>query len=320
MFPLLKILATSLLFVLKIRGWLSVVPKKLEDVVPAFPVRFHPLPPPAGAAHVPSLLKKSVVLLVPGAGTNPFSVVVKVFSSAVNCVAVRSVALAVAAVLLPLNVCAAICASIGFVTLLAPMEVATLPDAVVTSPVKAGCEAAFNTPVILAAVPVVFWFNVGISAATIVLNTGAPADPFNPAKNVLADCDVNVNDKAGVVVGVPTDVVNKGDKLPDVKLVTVPLPPAGVKYSKAVPPAFTRNCWLAVPNAVRPVPPFATGKRLVQVTVPLASVLVINLPAAGVPVVTIKPVDLIVPVTSNFCAGAVLPMPILPNVAAAPLI
>jgi hypothetical protein len=33
-----------------------------------------------------------------------------------------------------------------------------------------------------AAVPVVFWFNVGISAATIALNVGAPELPLGAAK------------------------------------------------------------------------------------------------------------------------------------------
>jgi hypothetical protein len=36
---------------------------------------------------------------------------------------------------------------------------------------------------------------------------------------------VSENVKAGVVVPVATLVVNRGDRLPDVKLVTVPLPP-----------------------------------------------------------------------------------------------
>ena len=36
--------------------------------------------------------------------------------------------------------------------------------------------------VILAAVPVVFWFSVGMSAATIARYVGAPADPFGAAK------------------------------------------------------------------------------------------------------------------------------------------
>jgi hypothetical protein len=37
-------------------------------------------------------------------------------------------------------------------------------------------------PVIFDAVPVVFWFNVGTSAATSALNVGAPAVPLGAAK------------------------------------------------------------------------------------------------------------------------------------------
>jgi hypothetical protein len=33
-----------------------------------------------------------------------------------------------------------------------------------------------------AAVPVVFWFNVGMSAETIALNVGAPEEPLGAAK------------------------------------------------------------------------------------------------------------------------------------------
>ena len=47
----------------------------------------------------------------------------------------------------------------------------------------------------------------------------------------------------GVVVGVATFVVNKGDKLPAEKLVTVPVfdVQSGVKYSNAVAPVLTLN-------------------------------------------------------------------------------
>src|SRR5208282_1399290 len=36
------------------------------------------------------------------------------------------------------------------------------------------------------AVPVVFWFSTGTSAATIVRKNGVPVEPFGAAKNVLA--------------------------------------------------------------------------------------------------------------------------------------
>jgi hypothetical protein len=45
---------------------------------------------PSGSPQAPSLRKKSVVLLVTGAGTKPFAEVVKVLSMAVACVAERS--------------------------------------------------------------------------------------------------------------------------------------------------------------------------------------------------------------------------------------
>jgi hypothetical protein len=38
----------------------------------------------------------------------------------------------------------------------------------------------------IAAVPVVFWFSVGMSDATTALNVGTPAEPLGAAKNVLA--------------------------------------------------------------------------------------------------------------------------------------
>jgi hypothetical protein len=42
---------------------------------------------------------------------------------------------------------------------------------------------------------------------------------------VFALCVSNVNDNAGVVVGVATEVVKSGLRLPELKLVTVPDPP-----------------------------------------------------------------------------------------------
>ena len=62
----------------------------------------------------------------------------------------------------------------------------------------------------------------GISAATKALYVGAPAPPLGPASTVLAAALANAKLKAGVVVGVATDVVNNGDRLPALKLVTVP--------------------------------------------------------------------------------------------------
>ena len=42
--------------------------------------------------------------------------------------------------------------------------------------------AIATVPVTLDAVPVVFWFKVGMSAATTALNVGAPAEPLGAAK------------------------------------------------------------------------------------------------------------------------------------------
>ena len=49
--------------------------------------------------------------------------------------------------------------------------------------------AIATTPVTLAAVPVVFWLSVGMSAATIARKVGTPADPFGAAKKKLAVLD-----------------------------------------------------------------------------------------------------------------------------------
>ena len=46
--------------------------------------------------------------------------------------------------------------------------------------------ATATVPVTLAAVPVVFWFRVGISAATTARNVGTPEEPFGAAKKVFA--------------------------------------------------------------------------------------------------------------------------------------
>lgn len=46
--------------------------------------------------------------------------------------------------------------------------------------------AIATTPVTLLAVPVVFWFSVGTSAATIARKVGAPAEPLGAAKKKLA--------------------------------------------------------------------------------------------------------------------------------------
>ena len=84
-----------------------------------------------------------------------------------------------------------------------------------------------TVPVTFAAVPVVFWFSVGISAATTALNVGTPAEPLGAAKNVLA---VWLAKFDGKTASVPPKV-----KLPLVVTVplrlrplTVPVPPTEV--------------------------------------------------------------------------------------------
>ena len=54
-----------------------------------------------------------------------------------------------------------------------------------------------------------------------------------------------VNDKAGVVPAVATDVVNNGLKIPAEKVVTVPV--VGVVHVYPLAPALTSKTWLAVP-------------------------------------------------------------------------
>ena len=61
----------------------------------------------------------------------------------------------------------------------------------------------------------------------MALKLGTPDEPFGAAKKLLAAALDRVNDSAGVEVGVPTVVVNRGDKLPAEKDVTVPPPPDG---------------------------------------------------------------------------------------------
>ena len=77
-------------------------------------------------------------------------------------------------------------ASMAFVTLPAPIAVTSDPADVVTSPVSAGKDEALRVPVMFDAVPVVFWFKVGTSAATKARKVGDPFDPFGAAKKVFA--------------------------------------------------------------------------------------------------------------------------------------
>ena len=67
----------------------------------------------------------------------------------------------------------------------------------------------------------------GISAATSDRNVGAPVAPFGPAKTLFAAWLVKLNERVGVVVAVATLVLNSGERLPELKLVTVPVPDPG---------------------------------------------------------------------------------------------
>ena len=89
---------------------------------------------------------------------------------------------------------------------------------------------ALNDP----ALPVVFWFKVGMSAATIVLKVGIPLDPLGAARKVLAvwlakldavTDNVPPNVRFPLVVTVP-DNVNP---------LTVPVPPTDVTVPEPPP-------------------------------------------------------------------------------------
>ena len=73
--------------------------------------------------------------------------------------------------------------------------------------------------------------NVGKEVRFAALNTGAALKvgaaelPVKFPNTVFAAAVESVKDRAGVVVAVATDVVNRGDRVPAEKLVTVPDPP-----------------------------------------------------------------------------------------------
>ena len=67
---------------------------------------------------------------------------------------------------------------------------------------------------------------LGMSAVTRDRKVGAAALPVvGPANTAFAVCVDKVKVKAGVVLEVATPDVNKGERSPAVKLVTVPPPP-----------------------------------------------------------------------------------------------
>ena len=85
----------------------------------------------------------------------------------------------------------------------------------------------------------------GMSAATRARNVGAPVEPFGPANTVFAAALLSVKLKAGVVLAVVTLVVNSGDRVPALKLVTVPLLLSVVGTHCSVPELYC-STWLLV--------------------------------------------------------------------------
>lgn len=111
----------------------------------------------------------------------------------------------------------------------------------------------------------------GKSAAVRALKVGAAALPeVGPAHTVLADCAVIVNEIAGVVEGLDTEVVKNGAALPALNDVTVPveppeaaivivpaaavtvilLPATILLYSNPIPECATPSSWSAEPGAL----------------------------------------------------------------------
>ena len=88
-----------------------------------------------------------------------------------------------------------------------------------------------------------------MSVETNARNVGVAAPPdVGPANTVLAFCVLSANESAGVVVGVATEVVNSGERLPEEKEVTEPLPPPETVDQYVTPVPFVVNTWPEVPG------------------------------------------------------------------------
>jgi hypothetical protein len=109
--------------------------------------------------------------------------------------------------------------------------------------------ATATVPVTFDAVPVVFWFSVGISAAAIARNVGTPDEPLGADKNVFAVCEAKLS---AVTASVPPRV-NEPDvvTLPvRVRPLTVPVPDTDVtvpvvgvvQVGAALAPPEVRTC------------------------------------------------------------------------------
>jgi hypothetical protein len=133
---------------------------------------------------------------------------------------------------------------------------------VIPTPPKAGAVKA-----VVEVICPAFHVPIPIVPSVVILAEPAHVDKavFSTFPNPTAAL-VNDNDSVGVVVE-----FNTVDVMPVLFVkandVTVPVPYDGVKYSKAVPPAFTFNNCPAVPKADKPVPPRVAAKVPVQPTV-----------------------------------------------------
>lgn len=80
---------------------------------------------------------------------------------------------------------------VKFAPLTAPKEPDQVPEVIVPTVAKLGIDVIefCVADVTDAAVPVVFWLSVGMSAATIALNVGAPAVPLGAARKLFAVLD-----------------------------------------------------------------------------------------------------------------------------------
>ena len=167
--------------------------------------------PPLAIATVPVTLAAVPVVFWFSVGTSPAAkeapTVTRPFASTVTLVYVPATTPELASVPVP-------------VTLAEPLK---LPLVYVRSPVMAMVRPVVS----VAAEPVVFWFSVGTSAATIARNVGAPATPLGAAKKVLA---VWLAKFAGMTESVPPNV-----RFPlvvtvplRVRPLTVPVPPTDV--------------------------------------------------------------------------------------------
>lgn len=134
-----------------------------------------------------------------------------------------------------------------------PLAIGKVPD---TSAVKLtadheGLPDAFPCK----SVVVVPWLAKSAEARAGLLNEGAAVDPVKLPKNVWAPAVERVNDNAGVVEAVATDVVNSGLNVPAEKVVTVP-EAAATHEGASVVPLLCKTC-PAVPLANMAVVPAA---------------------------------------------------------------